>query len=430
MINSLVSVAAWGLGSVIWVELVRDFYHLASHYVPSLYRLHAWHHRVFRPDLSVVSEKIYRQAQWRNDVPECLVMLVLSLLLLAVAYGFSSEHYWGALAGCFYTISFLLGAIARGSGINRADQLTDLTHLPGPFLKVPATWLVNRPYHWRHHFDNQNAYYSGTLTIVDKLMGTSLSLKGKSIAVTGASGTLGRALLQHLRERGAKVIALSSKPQEISIPDANGEIEPVKTISWQVGKESELAAQLEKVDILIINHGINVHGERTAPAISNSYEVNTFSSWRLLELFFTTVRTNKDIACKEVWVNTSEAEVSPALSPLYELSKRALGDLVTLRRLDAPCVVRKLILGPFKSNLNPIGVMSADWVAKQIINLAIRDVRNIIVTINPLTFLAFPIREFMVATYFKLFSRRIVNSNSELQNSEQFSKETSNSTKI
>ena len=182
----------------------------------------------------------------------------------------------------------------------------------------------------------------------------------------------------------------------------------VKTITWQVGKESDLAAQLEKVDILILNHGINVHGERSEEAIAKSYEINTFSSWRLLELFLTTVRTNEDIACKEVWVNTSEAEVIPAFSPLYELSKRSLGDLVTLRRLDAPCVVRKLILGPFKSNLNPIGVMSADWVAKQIVELAVRDVRNIIVTINPLTFVAFPIKEFWVGMYFKLFSRQVV----------------------
>jgi hypothetical protein len=186
----------------------------------------------------------------------------------------------------------------------------------------------------------------------------------------------------------------------------NGENLPIKTLTWQVGNESELAAHLEKVDILILNHGINVHGARTADAIAQSYEINTFSSWRLMELFFTTVRTNKDIATKEVWVNTSEAEVSPAFSPLYELTKRALGDLVTLRRLDAPCVVRKMILGPFKSNLNPIGVMSADKVAKQIVNLARRDVRNIIVTINPLTFLAYPIKEFCVETYFKLFSDR------------------------
>jgi hypothetical protein len=73
--------------------------------------------------------------------------------------------------------------------------------------------------------------------------------------------------------------------------------------------------------------------------------------------------------------------------------------------LDAPCVIRKLILGPFKSNLNPIGVMNGDRVAKQIIALAKRDVRNIIVTVNPLTYILFPLKEFFVSLYFRLFSR-------------------------
>jgi hypothetical protein len=171
-----------------------------------------------------------------------------------------------------------------------------------------------------------------------------------------------------------------------------------------VGKETELAEELEKIDILILNHGINVHGDRTETAIYNSYEVNAFSSWRLLEQFLKTIRNNEDKVRKEIWVNTSEAEVSPALSPLYELSKRTLGDLITLRRLDAPCVIRKIILGPFKSNLNPIGVMSAPWVAKQVVNLAVRDFRNVVVTINPLTYLLVPVKEFFVATYFRLFS--------------------------
>ncbi|HAX86682.1 MAG TPA: sterol desaturase [Cyanobacteria bacterium UBA11370] len=407
MMTSLIITALWGLGSLLWVELVRDFYHLVSHYWTPLYRLHVWHHRVFRPDLTAISDQIYRQAHWYNDVPECLVMLVFSLLLWGIAHSFAPNQQWITLLGVLYTLSFLLSAIARGSGLKWAHELTDLTHTPGPFLTPPSNWMVNRTYHWRHHFDNQKAYYCGTLTLVDKLMGTALSLKGKTVAVTGASGSLGRSLLHHLHYRGAKVIALTSKEQAISLIVQEKNL-PVKTITWQVGKEAELAPELEKVDILILNHGINVHGERTADAIAKSYEINTFSSWRLLELFFNTVRTNEQIAKKEVWVNTSEAEVSPAFSPLYELTKRALGDLVTLRRLDAPCVVRKLILGPFKSNLNPIGVMSADWVAKQIINLAVRDVRNIIVTINPLTFVMFPIKEFFVGIYFKLFSRKVV----------------------
>ena len=393
------------LGSILWVELVRDCYHTLAHVVPPLYRLHLWHHKVFRPDLTAVSDEIYRQAHWYNDVPEALVMLLLSFLPLGISYGNHLPLPWLASAGSIYTIVFLLGAIARGLGIPGVDELTDITHRSGDFKSLPANLFVNRPYHWRHHFDNQNAYFCSTITLVDKVMGTALSLKGKKVAVTGASGTLGRALLTQLSLAGAKVTAFTSSSQDITL-DINGEVVPVKTVTWSINQEEALATELEKIDILILNHGINVHQERTDSAIAKSYEVNAFSSLRLMELFFNTVRTNKDIVTKEVWVNTSEAEVNPAFSPLYELTKRTLGDLVTLRRLDAPCIVRKLILGPFKSNLNPIGIMSADWVAKHILTAAKRDFRNIIVTINPLTFLAFPLKEFCQSMYFKIFSKK------------------------
>ncbi|MDJ0555179.1 MAG: bifunctional sterol desaturase/short chain dehydrogenase [Microcoleaceae cyanobacterium MO_207.B10] len=393
------------LGSIFFVEVVRDIYHVVSHLWSPLYKWHGWHHRVFRPDLTPVSTDIYQKATWYHDVPESLVMFTFSLLFWGTAFVWMSDYHWATWGGVIYTLGFFFPAIGRATGIPKVDQLTDLTHLPGSFLTPPANWFVNRPYHWRHHFDNQNAYFCGTLTLVDKLMGTALSLKGKTVAVTGASGSLGQSLLKHLDRAGAKVIALTSKDRTITL-DINGKNLEINTIKWQIGQEEKLAELFEKVDILVLNHGINVHGERTAEAIAKSYEINTFSSWRMLEIFLKTVRKNSDIACKEVWVNTSEAEVNPAFSPLYELTKRTLGDLVTLRRLDAPCVIRKIILGPFKSNLNPVGIMSADWVAKQIIKLAQADVRTIIVTINPLTFVAIPIKDFFVSTYFKLFSSK------------------------
>lgn len=393
------------LSSVFVAELIRDLYHVASHIWTPLYKWHSWHHRVFRRDLSIVSTEIYQKATWYHDVPESMVMLAFGILFWSLFFVWVPSYQWATLAGVLYTLTFLFPAIARATGIPNVDKLTDINHLPGAFLTPPANWLVNRPYHWRHHFDNQNAYFCGSLTLVDKLMGTALSLKGKKIAVTGASGSLGQSLLKHLHQAGAKVIALTSKEQAITL-DIAGKILEVDTITWQIGQEEKLAKLLEKVDILVLNHGINVHGEKTAEAIAKSYEINTFSSWRMLEIFLKTVRTNTDIACKEVWVNTSEAEVNPAFSPLYELTKRTLGDLVTLRRLDAPCVIRKLILGPFKSNLNPVGIMSADWVAKQIVKLAKADVRRIIVTINPLTFVAIPIKEFCIFMYFKLFTSK------------------------
>jgi hypothetical protein len=180
----------------------------------------------------------------------------------------------------------------------------------------------------------------------------------------------------------------------------------VEVLTWQLGNESALVDRLQKIDILILNHGVNVMGARDSESIYKSYEVNTFSVFRWMDLFLETVTESKHIATKEIWVNTSEAEVNPALSPLYELSKRAIGDLVTLRRLDNLCMIRKLILGPFKSELNPYGVMSASFVAWAIAALAQRDFRDIIVTVNPITFIAYPVKEFWRSLYFRIFSRR------------------------
>ena len=257
---------------------------------------------------------------------------------------------------------------------------------------------MNRSYHWRHHFDNVNAYYAGHFTVLDKLLGTALSLKNKTVAVTGASGTMGRSLLTALAKRGAKPIALTTSPQA-QFPDT------IPVHPWTPGREADLQPLLAKVDILIINHGINVHGDRDPAAIERSLEVNALSVLRLMDSFMATVAPPAGAAMKEIWVNTSEAEVGPAFSPLYEVSKRLIGDLITLKRRNAPCTIRKIVLGPFKSQLNPVGIMSPTWVAAAVLALAQRDVRNIIVTINPLTYLAFPIKETLQGLYFRLFSR-------------------------
>lgn len=381
----------WALVSVFAVEMVRDSYHVASHLWQPLMRLHNWHHKAYRKDFSLVSAELYQKAQLYNDVPESLVMMA-TMAVVAIL-----TPLWGFWLGFLYGAGFLVAALLRSQGL---FHVTDLTHEPGPLTTLPGSWFVNRTYHWRHHFDETTAYYAGYFTLSDKIMGTALSLKGKTVAVTGASGTLGRALIKRLAAQGAKPIALSRSADAV-IEGA------VKVVPWRSGDENELKNVLSRVNILVINHGINVHGERSADAIAKSLEVNALSAWRLMEIFLETVDNRLGPATKELWINTSEAEVNPAFSPLYETSKRLLGDVITLRRQDAPCVIRKLILGPFKSNLNPVGVMSADWVAGAIISLAKRDIRNIIVTINPFTYFAFPIKEIMQSTYFKLFSNNI-----------------------
>ncbi|MCU0550883.1 MAG: bifunctional sterol desaturase/short chain dehydrogenase [Leptolyngbya sp. Prado105] len=377
-----------GASAIVFTELVRDAYHLAGHYWQPLKRGHNLHHKAYRPDLTITSLEMYQKAQLNNDVPEAIAMLGAATLLAGLT---QTPTLW---IGCLYSLVFLIPAFARSQGLLLQ---TDVTHKPGDLIEIPKPWIVNRTYHWRHHFDDQNAYYCGHFTIVDKLLGTSLALKGKTVAITGASGALGQALIAELSKQGAKVVALTTSDR--------GFAEGIEVLSWQIGKEEDLRSRLKTVDIFILNHGVNVYGNRSAEAIQKSYEVNTFSTWRLAELFLETVSESSHKALKELWINTSEAEVNPALSPLYELSKRTLGDLITLRRLDAPCIIRKLILGPFKSQLNPYGVMSASGVAWAIVALAKRDFRDIIVTINPITYLLFPIKEFFQSLYFRLFSR-------------------------
>ncbi len=392
----------WAVGAVLVVELTRDAWHWLSHVWPWLYRHHVWHHRVFRRDLSVANIEVYRKAQFYNDVPECGVMLVVAIAMWQLSL---LSHLPGAAAaslGILYSLGFMLAAIARGLGWPGARELTDVTHKQGAFTEPPSAWFVNRTYHWRHHFDNDKAYYCSTFTLLDGLMGTALSLKGKTVAVTGASGTMGRALLGQLQQAGAKVVAFTSGAHDIAI-EVDGAAVAIPTRQWSV--ERVEAADLSGIDILIINHGVNVYGARTTEAIQHSLAVNTTSALALLDAFLATVHTDSDRARKEVWVNTSEAEVSPAFSPLYEISKRLLGKLITLRRLDAPCTVRKIILGPFKSELNPYGVMSAERVAAVIVRKAQSGQQNIIVTINPLTWVIWPLHELLTSLYFRWFSK-------------------------
>ena len=216
---------------------------------------------------------------------------------------------------------------------------------------------------------------------------------GRRIAVTGASGRLGQALLHQLHRQGATMVALTSGQHPIDLREASGAAIPLETVAWQCGREEELEAVLAGCDLLILNHGLNVHGDGSPEAVQRSLEVNALSSWRLLELFAAAAATERPWP-REVWVNTSEAEIQPAFSPLYEISKRLLGELVSLR---APSLashgvrVRRLVLGPFRSELNPIGLMNADWVARAVIVQARLGLGLIIVTPNPITYVVMPL---------------------------------------
>ena len=243
------------------------------------------------------------------------------------------------------------------------------------------------------------------------------------VAVTGAGGSLGRALLRRWHERGARLIALTSGEAPLALIDGGGHPIPLCQVRWRVGEEQELAALLAEVDVLVLNHGVNVHTARDHAAVERSLEVNALSSWRLLELFAAVAAERRSALgmgastgaarpLPEVWLNTSEAEIQLALSPLYEISKRLLGQLLSLRALDlassagGPLRLRRLVLGPFRSGLNPIGLMGADWVAGEVMRQALDwNCGLVIVTPNPLTYVLMPLATLSRWAYFRLTTR-------------------------
>ncbi|MBM5801959.1 MAG: NAD-dependent epimerase/dehydratase family protein [Cyanobacteria bacterium K_DeepCast_35m_m2_023] len=219
-----------------------------------------------------------------------------------------------------------------------------------------------------------------------------------TVAISGASGALGQALLRQWHQQGARLVALSHRSAPLELSDTAGNPIPLQHVPWQVGQEQSLIEQLADVDILVLNHGINRQSERSAAAAALSLEVNALSSWRLLEGFAALVgqRSSSELASRphpEIWINTSEAEIEPAFSPLYEISKRLLGQLLSLRSLDLGRQVRlrRLVLGPFRSSLNPVGLMGADFVAGQILLQARLGCNLIIITPNPLIYVLMPL---------------------------------------
>ena len=405
VLNAFVGLV-WAVITRVIVEIVRDTFHILGHYVPYLEKHHKWHHRVFRKDMSKVSLSLYQQSQWHHDVPESAVMLIAAVAICLMSFVSTNSigAVAGSLTGVVFTVHSLMMTILRGLGKTWAIEL-DTNHKAPSAIFPPSKWVPNWSFHQRHHFDNPKAYFSGNFTFVDRLLGTGLSLRGKTVAITGASGALGRNLIVQLKMAGAKVIGLTSSLREPMTVEVNGHIQSIKTVKWDLNQLAELDDVLASTDILIINHGVNLR-ERSESAVVETLDVNALSSYRLLERFIRTVNSPCDAARKEAWVVTSEAEVAPAHSPIYEMSKRLLGELVTLKRLDSPCLIRKVVLGGFLSPMSPTGSLSPAWVAKEVVKAAKRDGRNIIVSpYRPWLYVVYPIHEALTSFYFKRWSK-------------------------
>ena len=235
----------------------------------------------------------------------------------------------------------------------------------------------------------------------------------KTIGITGAGGALGRALTKIYSSNKYKIIGFThnKNPQRI------GDDLPDEWIYWECGKEYLLKDKLKEIDILILNHGI--YDSNFTYPLEKSLEINAISKIKIFDLFEEICLDTKDvIAPKEIWINTSEAEILPALNPLYEISKSLIGQTVTFkknfltRNESKKLVIKKIIIGPFKSELNPIGIMTPKLVAQLIYLISKTNLYLIIISPNPLSYLLFPIKELYYFIYYfilKIFKRNLVN---------------------
>ena len=69
-------------------------------------------------------------------------------------------------------------------------------------------------------------------------------------------------------------------------------------------------------------------------------------------------------------------------------------------------IIRKLILGPFKSQLNPQGIMSPELVAKKIMKKAEKDDYLIIVSPNPIIYFLMPVIE-SIRIFYSRFIKKL-----------------------
>ena len=229
--------------------------------------------------------------------------------------------------------------------------------------------------------------------------------KKATIGITGARGALGKSLIKKFKSEGYEIIGFSHSKFSNSLGDS----EPDEWVKWECGKEYLLENELKKIDILILNHGIYQSGSNNT-FYQNSIEINALSKLKLLNIFEKIALNSEDDKKKEIWINTSEAEILPAINPYYEVSKLLIGQIVTFKKnfltkaQGKNFTIRKIILGPFKSKLNPIGIMTPDLVAKLIFLLTRVNSYLIIISPNPLSYIVFPIKEFYFFIYCKFLS--------------------------
>lgn len=186
---------------------------------------------------------------------------------------------------------------------------------------------------------------SSLFKLFDWIMGTSSTLKGKRITMTGTGGAFGAALKEQLESDG--VSGITALRYGVDFDDVTVATNGVQTLA--------------DTDILILAHGLR-HG--------NVMKANYETSRRLVEVFAQTrkPRTGQGpTEVPEVWYTGSEAEMHPSWGneslAAYSASKRRFLPFAKSLYKNDTVIYRHIVLSAFSSKMGP-AIVSANWAAK------------------------------------------------------------------
>jgi hypothetical protein len=268
----------------------------------------------------------------------------------AVAFAFLHPLPVLLVMGSF-TLIFVAVIVLRGKDRNHTTRLV--------LRAAHGTFFVRAPYHALHHV-YPDSYMSSYTTLLDRLMGTACHIRGRTVALTGASGSFGSAMKELLERAGAKVLPLKF-----------GADYTYKDFS---GADSSLGA----ADILLLAHGAK--GEQAMPA-------NCASFLALIERFKMLTR-NRQVPV-EIWAVGSEIECHPSFGDpvlrFYARSKRAFARSAASLMYDHDVLYRHIVPSSFRSAMGG-GLMSGRTAAAVALWLIRHGFRYVPVTYTGIAF--------------------------------------------
>jgi hypothetical protein len=356
MLEQLSEVMLKSAGLFVVATFVFDAIHFSLHLcLNSRYRWlrrlaspHEAHHAFFDHRLRY-DEEVILPNLLHHVIPEYATQLVVCGLALFVL-----DPLPVIVVVSSFTALFASAMILQGK---------DHNHIPFAIIPVPrATLFVRAPYHAMHHI-YPDSYLSSYTTLFDGLMGTACPVRGRRVALTGASGSFGSAMRNLLERAGASVIPLRFG------------------VDWNYEDYSGADAALESADILVLAHGAK--GEQAMQANCDSFLA-------LIDRF-KSLTSHRQVPV-EVWAVGSEIECHPTFgNPIlrsYALSKRAFARRAARLMNDPDVLYRHVVPSAFRSRMGS-GLMTGRTAAAVAFWLIRRGFRYVPVTYTGIAFVNF-----------------------------------------